>query len=103
VAIIGILAAVAIPQFTKYKRNAVASKVAANLTTCVTELAAQYASNGTNTFECTLGGTDYTLTLDGNTGVVTDTDSVGNMTIDNYAISCDISDDNEIECNATAS
>ena len=43
VAIIGILAAIAIPQFTKYKRNAAISACNSDLRNCMNELAAQFA------------------------------------------------------------
>ena len=43
VAIIGILAAIAIPQFTKYKKNAAISACNADLRNCISEVAAQYA------------------------------------------------------------
>ena len=46
VAIIGILAAIAIPQFVKYKKNAAIGACNADLRNCVSEIAAQYA-NGT--------------------------------------------------------
>lgn len=46
VAIIGILAAIAIPQFTKYKRNAAVQACNSDLRNCMNEVAAQYA-NGT--------------------------------------------------------
>jgi prepilin-type N-terminal cleavage/methylation domain-containing protein len=109
VAIIGILAAVAIPQFTKYKRNAVEAKVEANLTTCVTELAAQFATNGTDTWSCTLGesqnGTSEVveLTLNGTNGLVdpTTSGSLSGLNIDGYTVNCEINDNNKIECNAT--
>jgi type IV pilus assembly protein PilA len=58
VAIIGILAAIAIPQFTKYKRTAAVSACNSDLRNCMNEVAAQYA-NGTwtaarnNTEQCT--------------------------------------------------
>lgn len=52
VAIIGILAAIAIPQFTKYKRNAAQAACNSDLRNCVSEAAARYAnessSNNTN-------------------------------------------------------
>ncbi len=48
VAIIGILAAIAIPQFTKYKRNAVVSNCNADLKNCITEAMAQYALDSAN-------------------------------------------------------
>lgn len=44
VAIIGILAAIAIPQFTKYKRNAAEASCEADLRNCMNEAAAQFAT-----------------------------------------------------------
>lgn len=44
VAIIGILAAIAIPQFTKYKKGAAIAACNADLRNCVSEVAAQYAN-----------------------------------------------------------
>lgn len=52
VAIIGILAAIAIPQFTKYKRNATVSNCNADLKNCISEAMAQYALGSSNTTEC---------------------------------------------------
>jgi type IV pilus assembly protein PilA len=45
VAIIGILAAIAIPQFTKYKRNAAIQGCNSDLRNCMNELGAQFANN----------------------------------------------------------
>jgi len=45
VAIIGILAAIAIPQFTKYKKNAAKASCESDLKNCMSELAAQFATN----------------------------------------------------------
>ncbi|WP_084435261.1 type II secretion system protein [Desulfomicrobium escambiense] len=47
VAIIGILAAIAIPQFVKYKRNASKSACESDLKNCMSEVAAQYSLNNT--------------------------------------------------------
>ena len=52
VAIIGILAAIAIPQFTKYKRNATVSNCNADLKNCISESMAQYALGASNTTDC---------------------------------------------------
>jgi len=60
VAIIGILAAIAIPQFTKYKRNAAESACEADLRNCMNELAAQFAAGGVAvnaTYNCDIPGT----------------------------------------------
>lgn len=46
VAIIGILAAIAIPQFTKYRRNAAISGCESDLRNCMSEAAAMFAQNG---------------------------------------------------------
>jgi type IV pilus assembly protein PilA len=43
VAIIGILAAIAIPQFTKYKRNASLANCNSDLRNCISEAASQFA------------------------------------------------------------
>jgi type IV pilus assembly protein PilA len=52
VAIIGILAAIAIPQFTKYKRNAAKAACNSDVRNCISEAAAIYANNGTNNTQC---------------------------------------------------
>jgi type IV pilus assembly protein PilA len=50
VAIIGILAAIAIPQFTKYKKNAAAAACESDLRNCMNEAAAQFATNSSEDF-----------------------------------------------------
>lgn len=63
VAIIGILAAIAIPQFTKYKKNASKSACNADLKICVSEAAAKFAHNGTNGEDCSsVGGSPFVNT-----------------------------------------
>ena len=52
VAIIGILAAIAIPQFTKYKRNAALSACNSDLRNCMSEAAAQWSVNNTPGIVC---------------------------------------------------
>jgi len=52
VAIIGILAAIAIPQFTKYKRNAAVSACNSDLKNCMNEASAQWALNNTLGITC---------------------------------------------------
>jgi len=53
VAIIGILAAIAIPQFTKYKKNAAKASCESDLKNCMSEFAAQFATNNSDTFVVT--------------------------------------------------
>ena len=53
VAIIGILAAIAIPQFTKYKRNASLANCNADLRNCINEAAAQFSLDGVLISNCT--------------------------------------------------
>lgn len=52
VAIIGILAAIAIPQFTKYKRNASLANCNSDLRNCINEAASQFALENTVQTEC---------------------------------------------------
>ena len=108
VAIIGILAAIAIPQFTKYKANAVESSVEGNLSNCLTTLSAQFVDEGNNTLDCTLGKdgattvTD-TLTLNSTSGEIAGSNLTGN-TIQGYTVNCAIDTSNDVssvECNAT--
>ena len=58
VAIIGILAAIAIPQFTKYKRNAAQASCEADLRNCMNEASALFAVNSsTPNATCAIPGT----------------------------------------------
>jgi type IV pilus assembly protein PilA len=53
VAIIGILAAIAIPQFTKYKRNASLANCNADLRNCISEAASMFAVEDQLQTNCT--------------------------------------------------
>ncbi len=53
VAIIGILAAIAIPQFGKYRVNAAKSAMESDVRTCFSEAVANYAIEGDTTYNCT--------------------------------------------------
>ncbi|WP_456396359.1 prepilin-type N-terminal cleavage/methylation domain-containing protein [Desulfurobacterium sp.] len=67
VAIIAILAAVAIPQYTNYVRKAAASNVQATLSSCLTAAMAQFADNGTTNYTCNVkddNNTQAIITLD---------------------------------------
>ena len=104
VAIIGILAAIAIPQFTKYKKNAAIQACNADLKNCISEAAASYAQNGTNDAGCLVAGNPFnttiagvTFSVDEDTGEVTmtgggNTDVWGsfdvNFQIDNGQANC---------------
>jgi len=107
VAIIGILAAVAIPQFTKYKKKAAASGAAASLTNCISQLAAAYADDSNKTtWTCSIAkatnGSPVYLALDPDNGTVSDTaNSLGAITVNGVAITCTISTtagDNQVTC-----
>jgi prepilin-type N-terminal cleavage/methylation domain-containing protein len=103
VAIIGILAAIAIPQYTKYRKNAVAAKVEANLSNCVTALAAQSTVNASDTsYNCTLSdGVFADLSFNATNGDVNPTD-IDNG-IDNYNVNCTLSnsgDTTTVSCSA---
>lgn len=57
VAIIGILAAIAIPQFAKYKRNAAVASCEGAIKSCISDLSSRYAENGSIvSLNCSLDG-----------------------------------------------
>ncbi|SNR59694.1 prepilin-type N-terminal cleavage/methylation domain-containing protein [Desulfurobacterium atlanticum] len=99
VAIIAILAAVAIPQFTKYKKNAIASAVAGQISTCMSELAAAYAENNDVTWNCTIGeNTTVTLSLDPDTGNISfNGNDQTSVTYKNTSVTCTITN-NVVSC-----
>lgn len=76
VAIIGILAAIAIPQFTKYKRNAAISGCESDLKNCMSEAAAKFANSSASGEACGLPGnvlTAETFDVDDATGAISTT------------------------------
>ncbi len=101
VAIIGILAAIAIPQFAKYKRKAVAASAQRAIGSCISELGAENADNSSvTTLQCTLPNSSSTnLTLNPSTGAMNL--STGSITIDSIPITCSITfykNANEVSC-----
>ena len=96
VAIIGILAAIAIPQFTKYKRNAAKAQCESDLRSCMSEIMAQYSNSTTSptSLNCSqLAGNSFgnntTFTVNASTGAINMTSGSANysgITV-NYAIS----------------
>ncbi len=96
IAIIGILAAIAIPQFTKYKKNAAAARAEATLANCASELAAEYAENSSITSKnCTIGTGYIPLTLDATNGTVSGS---GQVTISGINVNCTMNN-NSADCN----
>ena len=96
IAIIGILAAIAIPQFTKYKRNAAEAKAQAMLANCASELAASYAENGTNSTTCRIGNGTISLSINGSSGLVSGS---GTVTVKGISVSCNMTN-NTASCQA---
>ena len=100
VAIIGILAAIAIPQYAKYRKKAAAGALTASLSNCASELAADYADKGPGSKDCSMpdGATAVKLKIDDN-GTITydDGSSSKDITYKNYTITCNI-DNNTISC-----
>ncbi|HHI97474.1 MAG TPA: prepilin-type N-terminal cleavage/methylation domain-containing protein [Thermodesulfatator atlanticus] len=95
VAIIGILAAVAIPQYAQYKKKSAAAAAEGAISSCMSELVAAYADNGTTTWTCNVGDQSCNLTLDDSNGSVSGCSSI---TVKGISVSCTITN-NVVDCN----
>lgn len=99
VAIIGILAAIAIPQFTKYRQGAAVANAEASLKGCVSYLMAEYAADGVNASTCTVGDQTPNLTLDADGFLVNGTTTAD---VSGYSVTCTYGTDGNdmvlIEC-----
>ena len=98
VAILGILAAIAIPQYSKYKKNAALTGAEAAVKNCMNRAMAEYAAGNIGDSEadsCTVGDTDIAPTFDAN-----GTLSIGSNTFnfEGYSITCNFSDDGVVTC-----
>ena len=98
VAIIGILAAIAIPQYTKYKRNAAVSGAESSIRNCVNSLAAEYAvSPSFTSITCDIGKSEQSITINTTTGEV-HAFSGSAYTVSGYSVSCDFTADGNVSC-----
>ncbi len=99
VAIIGILAAIAIPQFTKYKRKAAAASAQSAIANCMSELNATYADDSNvTTWSCQIpkSSNTVTLTLNSSTGAISMTGG-SSLTVSGVSVGCWIAN-NEVSC-----
>ncbi len=102
IAILGILAAIAIPQYAKYRNKGITTSVEAAIQNCMNELAAAYADDGnTTTWTCTVGDDDsVTLTLTPNTGLITCSSGCDSITASGKTVNCTLSN-NTVSCSTS--
>jgi type IV pilus assembly protein PilA len=95
VAIIGILAAVAIPQYAQYKKKSAVAAAEGGIASCMSVLNAKYSDDSSVTnHSCQVGTTPCTLTLDTNTGAIT---GCGSVTIKGISVTCSITN-GQVSC-----
>jgi len=105
IAIIAILAAIAIPQYTKYVNKAAAANVQAQLSSCISAAIAEYADNGNTDYHCKIktdSATEVTITLDndGNLSKINPTE----FKIKGHDVKCEVEKDtNTVECTPASS
>ena len=100
IAILGILAVIAIPQYAKYKRKAAAQAITQSVTHCATNLGIEFSDNGTTQKTCQLpAGTAglIKISIDPTTGAITVDSSNNVVTFKGYQILCQI-DNNTVSC-----
>jgi type IV pilus assembly protein PilA len=95
IAIIAILAAIAIPQYAQYRQRAAAANAQSTLSTCTSELGAQYADSAQQTFTCTVGGSLPVLNIDTTTGAITG--GTGAYLVNGQTVNCTLAN-NVITC-----
>lgn len=92
IAIIGILAVIALPQMTKYKRTALLTQAESDLRNCMTEATAQKITNGTNSLDCSVisgNRLHCTVTTLAGSGLISLTSPCSNI-YDGLTISCNV-------------
>ena len=102
VAIIGILAAIAIPQFAKYKKRAAAKAITSAMANCASEVANTFSDVGTLSLTCSLpsgaSGT-HVISIDGGNGQLGFKSGGTDISYQGYTINCSISS-NTVNCTA---
>ena len=104
VAILGILAAIAIPQYAKYKRRAALASAESIITTGITALSAKFADDGTTEKAIDIGGDTYTLSLDVENNAISFKDeglTLDEVIVKGYTFSCTLTNSNdttEVDC-----
>ena len=100
VAIIGILAAIAIPQFGKYRERAAIGALESDLRSCLSEAVAEHAAKGTTPYSCNEILKDGTAEITFSEGLpslaATDFLSYNNVAINQ---TCEDDDNRRIVCN----
>jgi type IV pilus assembly protein PilA len=106
VAIIGILAAIAIPQFVKYKKGAAESSCEAAIKSCLTDLASRYADDSSqNTLNCAIDGKQsaFSLNIDKDGNMLSNASTATSAeTKSGYALTFAYTNSSgAVDCNAT--
>ena len=100
VAIIGILAAIAIPQYAKYKRKAAISAAQGALTTGITALVASYTDDSSYTVQSVkVGSTTVSLTYNATGNSITP--NLIGATVKGITVSCSLTptgDTTDVSC-----
>lgn len=100
VAIIGILAAIAIPQYTKYKSNAAAANAEATIKNCITELSAEYAVDGSNSTSCSVNSTkDISIDINDNGTINSLSDET--FKVEGIEVKCNYNSTGKVNCEPT--
>ena len=95
VAIIGILVAIALPQYTKFKKEAAVAAAQSSIRRCVSSLSAEFSLHDVGSMNCTVGQSVANLQVNAS-GIIED--STKTYIVSGIDVNCSVLSPGIVEC-----